>query len=236
MGSRGRRSRDPQGNESQGAGESANRGPGRDAKNWTAENGVLTGAADGGTIGSAKNYENFELILDWKTEGEAAMGIRSIPQIALGGKNSGALTGNMLPRQRRTQSGRERPQEWNTMQVKVVSDRVTVVLNGVTTAENVILENACNREIPAYAEGQILLIAGNAPLNVREMYIRELPATPRFELSEEEAADGFEVLFDGTSMHKVDREHHQLRPRRRNDLRDGAVRRIGQPLHQEGVR
>ena len=172
------------------------------AKNWIAENGVLTVAADGGTIGSAKNYENFELILDWKTEGEAAMGIRSIPQIALGGKNSGALTGNMLHDNAAPKAAANGPQEWNTMQVKVVSDRVTVVLNGVTTAENVILENACNREIPAYAEGQILLIAGNAPLNVREMYIRELPATPRFELSEEEAADGFEVLFDGTSMHK----------------------------------
>lgn len=172
------------------------------AKNWTAENGVLTGAADGGAIGSAKNYENFELILDWKTEGEAEMGIRSIPQIALGGKNSGALTGNMLHDNAAPKAAANGPQEWNTMQVKVVSDRVTVVLNGVTTAENVILENACNREIPAYAEGQILLIAGNAPLNVREMYIRELPATPRFELSEEEAADGFEVLFDGTSMHK----------------------------------
>ena len=170
-------------------------------KNWTAENGVLTGAADGGTIGSAKNYENFELILDWKTEGEAAMGIRSIPQIALGGRNAGALTGNML-HENTAPAAANGPQEWNTMQMKVVSDRVTVVLNGVTTAENVILENACNREIPAYAEGQILLIAGNAPLNVREMYIRELPATPRFELSEEEAADGFEVLFDGTSMHK----------------------------------
>ena len=172
------------------------------AKNWIAENGVLTGAADGGTIGSAKNYENFELILDWKTEGEAAMGIRSIPQIALGGRNAGALTGNMLHDNAAPKAAANGPQEWNTMQVKVVSDRVTVVLNGVTTAENVILENACNREIPAYAEGQILLIAGNAPLNVREMYIRELPATPRFELSEEEAADGFEVLFDGTSMHK----------------------------------
>ena len=172
------------------------------AKNWTAENGVLTGAADGGAIGSAKNYENFELILDWKTEGEAEMGIRSIPQIALGGKNSGALTGNMLHDNAAPKAAANGPQEWNTMQVKVVSDRVTVVLNGVTTAENVILENACNREIPAYAEGQILLIAGNAPLNVREMYIRELPATPHFELSEEEAADGFEVLFDGTSMHK----------------------------------
>ena len=172
------------------------------AKNWTAENGVLTGAADGGAIGSAKNYENFELILDWKTEGEAEMGIRSIPQIALGGKNSGALTGNMLHDNAAPKAAANGPQEWNTMQVKVVSDRVTVVLNGVTTAENVILENACNREIPAYAEGQILLIAGNAPLNVREMYIRELPATPHFELSEEEAADGLEVLFDGTSMHK----------------------------------
>ena len=110
------------------------------AKNWIAENGVLTGAADGGTIGSAKNYENFELILDWKTEGEAAMGIRSIPQIALGGKNSGALTGNMLHDNAAPKAAANGPQEWNTMQVKVVSDRVTVVLNGVTTAENVILE------------------------------------------------------------------------------------------------
>ena len=133
------------------------------AKNWIAENGVLTGAADGGTIGSAKNYENFELILDWKTEGEAAMGIRSIPQIALGGKNSGALTGNMLHDNAAPKAAANGPQEWNTMQVKVVSDRVTVVLNGVTTAENVILENACNREIPAYAEGQILLIAEMRP-------------------------------------------------------------------------
>ena len=92
------------------------------AKNWTAENGVLTGAADGGAIGSAKNYENFELILDWKTEGEAEMGIRSIPQIALGGKNSGALTGNMLHDNAAPKAAANGPQEWNTMQ-----DRKSVV-------------------------------------------------------------------------------------------------------------
>lgn len=28
-----------------------------------------------------------------------------------------------------------RPGEWNTMEVRVVNDRVTVVLNGVTTAK-----------------------------------------------------------------------------------------------------
>ena len=172
------------------------------AKNWTATGGVLTGAADAGVIGSAKNYENFELILEWKTEAEAGLGVRSIPQIALGGKNSGALTGNRLHDNTSPKAAANSPREWNTMQVKVVSDRVTVLLNGITTAENVILENACNREIPAYAQGQLLLIAGKAPVSVREMYVRELPATPRFELSEEEAHEGFEVLFDGMSMHK----------------------------------
>ena len=171
-------------------------------KNWTENNGILTGAANAGTIASAKEFENFELILDWMTEGEAGLGVRSIPGIALGGRNPGALTGNMLHDNTTKRDAMNRSGQWNTMQVKVVNDRVTVILNGVTTCENIILENTCNREIPAYTEGQILLIAGNAPVSFREMYLRELPATPRFELSKEEAAEGFEVLFDGTSMHK----------------------------------
>ena len=171
------------------------------AKAWSAVDGVLTGTTGAATLGSAKNYENFSLIVDWKTDGEAGLGIRSIPQIALGGRNAGALTGNMLHKNT-APAAANRPGEWNTMEVRVVNDRVTVVLNGVTTCQNVILENTCNREIPAYTEGQILLVGGTAPVSFRDMYIRELPPTPRYELSAEEAAEGFEVLFDGTSMHK----------------------------------
>ncbi len=172
------------------------------SKAWSAADGVLTGTAGAATVGSAKNYENFSLIVDWKTDGEAGLGIRSIPQIALGGRNAGALTGNMLHENTSPTEAANKPGEWNTMEVRVVNDRVTVVLNGVTTCQNVILENTCNREIPAYTEGQILLVGGTAPVSFREMYIRELPPTPRYELSPEEAAEGFEVLFDGTSMHK----------------------------------
>ena len=172
------------------------------SKAWSAADGVLTGTAGAATVGSAKNYENFSLIVDWKTDGEAGLGIRSIPQIALGGRNAGALTGNMLHENTSPTEAANKPGEWNTMEVRVVNDRVTVVLNGVTTCRNVILENTCNREIPAYTEGQILLVGGTAPVSLREMYIRELPPTPRYELSPEEAAEGFEVLFDGTSMHK----------------------------------
>ena len=172
------------------------------AANWTVANDVLTGAANGGVLGSDQNYENFELLVDWKTVGEAGFGVRSIPQIALGGKNAGALTGNMLHENTSAQAVVNKPGEWNTMQVKVVDDRVTVILNGTTVCENVILENTCNREIPAYTEGQLLLIAGNEPVSFRNLYMAELPATPRFELSSEEAKEGYEVLFDGTSMHK----------------------------------
>ena len=171
------------------------------AGTWNAADGVLTGATGAPTLGSAKEYENFSLIVEWKTDGEASLGIRSIPQIALGGRNAGALTGNML-HENTAPAAANRPGEWNTMEVRVVNDRVTVVLNGITTCNNVILENTCNREIPAYTEGQILLVGGTAPVSFREMYVRELPPTPRFELSPEEAAEGFEVLFDGTSMHK----------------------------------
>lgn len=171
------------------------------AGTWNAADGVLTGATGTPTLGSAKEYENFCLIVEWKTDGEAGLGIRSIPQIALGGRNAGALTGNML-HENTAPAAANRPGEWNTMEVRVVNDRVTVVLNGITTCNNVILENTCNREIPAYTEGQILLVGGTAPVSFREMYVRELPPTPRFELSPEEAAEGFEVLFDGTSMHK----------------------------------
>ena len=171
------------------------------AGTWSAADGVLTGTTGAPTLGSAKEYENFSLIVEWKTDGEAGLGIRSIPQIALGGRNAGALTGNML-HENTAPAAANRPGEWNTMEVRVVNDRVTVVLNGITTCNNVILENTCNREIPAYTEGQILLVGGTAPVSFREMYVRELPPTPRFELSPEEAAEGFEVLFDGTSMHK----------------------------------
>ena len=73
-------------------------------------------------------------------------------------------------------------------------------VNGVITANNVILENTCDRNIPAYVEGQLMLIGEDTPVEYREMYIRELASTPKFKLSSEEKKEGFEILFDGTSI------------------------------------
>lgn len=85
---------------------------------------------------------------------------------------------------------------------KGIERPVTVSVNGVVTATNIILENSCDRNIPAYVKGQLMLIGEGTPVEYREMYIRELPSTPKFNLPAEEAKEGFEILFDGTSMHK----------------------------------
>ena len=92
--------------------------------------------------------------------------------------------------------------EWNTLHVKVVDDRVTVEVNGRTVTENVILENTCAPGEAAYASGAIELLGEGDAAEFRDFYLCELPATPVFELSPEERAEGYEVLFDGRSLHK----------------------------------
>lgn len=169
---------------------------------WTAtEDGIeYTGGAQS-ALGTDKEYENFELYIDWKSDSQAGLGIRSIPQINLGGENSGALAGNLKSADKPLKVADNKAGEWNTLYVKVVNDRVNAEMNGVPVIKNAILENVYNRDVPAYVKGQIELIV-DAPVQFRDLYIHELPSTPIFELSAEEAAEGFEVLFDGTSMHK----------------------------------
>ncbi len=154
-------------------------------------------------IGTDKEYGNFELYIDWKTTGEAGIAVRSIPQVKIGGAaGSGALSGNVNGANTPSKVADNKPGEWNSFYMKVVDDRVTVQLNGETVTDNVILENALDNTIPAYVKGQIELLAGDAPVAFRDAYINELPDTPVFVLPEDEAAAGYEVLFDGTSMHK----------------------------------
>lgn len=133
-----------------------------------------------------KGLENFEMWFDWKSDAAPVVGVRSMPV-----NIEGAFTNALNP------AG-----EWNTAYVKVVNDRATVVVNGVTTAQNAILVNPYNNELPAYSTGEILLSGNGTPIAFRDIYVKQLPSTPRSQLTPEEVAEGFEMLFDGSSMHK----------------------------------
>lgn len=164
-------------------------------------NGMKFNGGEESILGTG-DYENFELCFEWKGKGKAGIGIRSIRQIDLGGKKSGALAYNTKGKNTPDKIADNNKEEWNTVNVKVQNDRVTIKVNGITTTNNVIIENTSENNKPIYRKGMILLIGEKEPVEFRDMYIRELPSTPIFELSEKEKKEGFEVLFDGTSTHK----------------------------------
>ena len=168
------------------------------AQKWSLTDGILTAQANAPAIQFPKQYENFEMILDWKTPGEAGIAVRSIPQIRLGGVSG---TG-MLADDKGVADADNRPGNWNTLYVKVVDDRITVFENDVKIVENAVMTNPDMPGEPVGICGCIELIAGTAPVEFRNVYVNELPSTPVFELSPEEAAQGYEVLFDGRSLHK----------------------------------
>ena len=168
------------------------------AQKWSLTDGILTAQANAPAIQFPKQYENFEMILDWKTPGEAGIAVRAIPQIRLGGVSG---TG-MLADDKGVADADNRPGNWNTLYVKVVDDRITVFENDVKIVENAVMTNPDMPGEPVGICGCIELIAGTAPVEFRNVYVNELPSTPVFELSAEEAAEGFEVLFDGRSLHK----------------------------------
>lgn len=169
------------------------------AANWGAADGLLEFAAEApATIGTEKEYENFELWIEWRSEGEAGMAVRSMPLIRLGGA---AGTGLADGKAARTVADNA-PGTWNTLYVKVVDDRITLVENGVKVAENAVMTNLCAPGEPVYAQGRIELAGQGAPVAFRNLWINELPSTPVFSLPADEAAAGYEVLFDGRSLHK----------------------------------
>ena len=170
------------------------------AKAWTNNAGILAyNGTERSVVALPEDYENFDMMFEWK--GKGAVGVRSMEQIDLGGSASGVLSAN-------ADNGIEHnnavnPEgEWNTTYIKVINDRITVIENGVTVMDNETMSNSYKKDEPAYSTGRILFIGEGNPLEIRELYIRQFPSTPVTELSAEEAAEGFELLFDGRSMHK----------------------------------
>ena len=170
-------------------------------ENWTGRDGMLVYAGKSpSTIALEGAYENFELWLEWRSQGEAGLGVRSLPLVRLGGAGTTVRTAEGFVQD--VPASDNAAGEWNTLYVKVADDRITVVENGVTVVENRTMENLREPGMPVGVTGTVWIAGLGAPVELRDMWLRELPSTPLYELSEEERAEGFELLFDGCSLHK----------------------------------
>lgn len=81
----------------------------------------------------------------------------------------------------------------------MIGEKVTVFLNGVKVVDSVTMENYWDRTRPIFPRGPIELQAHGTDLAFRDIYVREITAGGT-RLTEEEMAEGFELLFNGRDL------------------------------------
>lgn len=186
-------------------------------RDWKVQNGLLTFDGTGyDNLCSEKQYGDFEMYIDWMLdpagpEADAGVYLRGTPQVQMWDTSrvnvgaqvgSGGLYNNQTNPSKPSKVADNKLGEWNNMFIRMVGDRVTVILNGEKVVDNVILENFWDRKQPIFPVEQIELQAHGSKVYYRNIYVKELEQQKPFQLSAEEAKEGFKVLFDGTNMHE----------------------------------
>lgn len=185
-------------------------------RDWVVKDGILIYEGKGGeNLCTEKQYGDFEMYVDWKLypdsdEADGGIYLRGSPQVQMwdiartnvGAQvGSGGLYNNKIHPSDPLKVADNKLGKWNTFYIKMVGERVTVFLNGEKVVDNVILENYWNRSQPIFPVEQIELQAHGTRVGYRNIYINELPRVEPYKLTPEEEKEGFEVLFDGVSMH-----------------------------------
>ncbi len=159
---------------------------------WTVTDGILYYDGKGDSLQTAKDYGDFELMLDWRieTKGDSGIYLRGTPQVQVWdsdnasgargddkGSGSGGLWNNPAGSKGKKPLKRadKAPGEWNTFHITMRGDRVTVKLNG-----ELVVDDAPLAPYKAFgfdklpATGPIELQHHGDKLWFKNIYIKEL--------------------------------------------------------------
>lgn len=156
---------------------------------WKVENGELVFDGKGRSLCTAKDYANFELLVDWKItpHGDSGIYLRGTPQVQIwdpytqptkhGSEvGSGAFYNNQKNPSKPLLVADKPIGEWNRFRILMVGDRAHVFLNGELVTRDTVLENYWDRNQPLFPSEQIELQNHGDSLWFKNLYIRELPA------------------------------------------------------------
>ncbi|MCR4439125.1 MAG: DUF1080 domain-containing protein [bacterium] len=149
---------------------------------WHVVDGVLVFDGKGSHLCTARDYEDFQLLVDWKIErdGDSGIYLRGSPQVQIWDANrhpegSGGLYNNQVHPSKPLVCADRPVGQWNTFDITMVGERVTVLLNGKLVVDNVVMENYWDRAQPIFPAGQIELQSHGTKLYFRNLFIREIP-------------------------------------------------------------
>jgi hypothetical protein len=154
---------------------------------WKVADGALVFDGKGQSLCTAKDYGDFELLVDWKilAKGDSGIYLRGSPQVQIWdpevavpqkGIGSGGLFNNQKKENpsKPSASADKRVGEWNTFKIRMVGDKVSVWLNDKLVVDNVVMENYWERDKPIYPTGQIELQNHGNTLYFKNIYLKEL--------------------------------------------------------------
>ncbi len=208
---------------------------------WQCVNGELVNDGEGAYLTTDRHYGDVDLRLEYKTVAKADSGIylRGTPQVQIwdtteaGGKHnlgadkgSGGLWNNDAKGAWNGAQNARMPLvladqpfgEWNTLRILQVGERVLVWLNGARVVDWVVMENFWNRKLPLRAHGPIQLQTHGGEIRFRNVTAHELTASESHAVLRERSGEGFETLFDGSSLAAFEGALDNY------DITDGAIR------------
>jgi hypothetical protein len=175
--------------------------------NWKVVDGALFFNGKGHSLCTARDYSDFEMLVDWKIEkgGDSGIYLRGSPQVQIWDTSlrrvgaqvgSGGLYNNKKGSSKPDRVADRPVGQWNTFRIVMRGEKVTVYLNGIKVVNNVVMENYWERKKPIYPSEQIELQSHGSRLYFRNIFIREITN----ELTEQEEKDGFELMFNGKNL------------------------------------
>ncbi|MBI5092325.1 MAG: DUF1080 domain-containing protein [Candidatus Hydrogenedentes bacterium] len=166
---------------------------------WSVVDGILNFDGKGEALCTGRDYEDFEMTVDWKIEkdGDSGIYLRGSPQVQIwdpaskpaNGIGSGGLYNNKKGAHDPLVKADNPIGQWNRFRIKMIGEKVNVWLNGKLVVDNVALENYWDSTKPIYASGQIELQNHGSHLWFKNIYIREIPR-----------GEGWVDLFNGKDL------------------------------------
>jgi HEAT repeat protein len=160
---------------------------------WKVEDGILVFDGKGSHLCTAKDYGDFEMLVDWKIGpgGDSGIYLRGSPQVQIWDpaqwpEGSGGLYNNQKNPSKPLKFADNPVGSWNNFRILMVGERVTVYLNDMLVVNDVVMENYWDRNQSIFPIGQIELQSHGSSLYFKNVFIREIVRS-----------DEWDVLFNG---------------------------------------